>query len=333
MSPLSLIGAMKDALGFYAGRAPFRLTAYVLVVCGVLIFVTIFLLPPAGFPKGALVEIPENASFGETAILLKEQNIITSSFFLRALARVSGADRKIDAGRYLFEEPENLISILIRLAKGEHGLPSTRVTFPEGISVRQMGSILKNSLAGFDENAWLAKAGPFEGYLFPDTYNFYKDAPIDEVIARMQDNFEERTEELKAETEALGVSWSGIVIMASLIEKEANTEEDRHIVSGILWSRIEEGVALQVDAVFPYIRENPDHIPNGDDPDIESPYNTYLNRGLPPGPIANPGLEALDSALHPTATDYFYYLTGNDGNMYYAESFEGHKRNRELYLD
>lgn len=325
--------AMKDVLHMHVGRAPLRIRAGALIALLGISFVIYFLLPPTNFPKGILVEIPKNASFGEVADLLEAQNVVTSSFLLRVGARITGSDKEIDAGKYLFEEGVTLPTVLGRLSRGDHGLPVVRVTFPEGTSVREMGSILKNSLAGFDEHAWVATTESMEGYLFPDTYTFYKDGDMQEIITRMRENFDTRTKELQEEAKSLGMSFSDVVTMASLIEKEANTEVDRHIVSGILWSRIEEGVALQVDAVFPYIRENPDHIPNGDDPEVESPYNTYLNRGLPPGPITNPGLDALDSALHPKDTEYFYYLTGRDGKMYYAESFEGHKRNREQYLD
>lgn len=328
-----LIRSALQATELHLVRQPRRYALYALAVVAVVALAVLLFLPPLYFPRGALLTIPENASFKETADLLEEKNVIRSSFTLRVLARLSGSDRSINAGRYLFETPESVITVLLRLSKGAHGLPSVRVTFPEGISVREMGAILRAQLANFDEAAWLEAAGQYEGYLFPDTYSFYKDSSLSEVIARMRENFTKRTEALRVEAQERNVSFDDLVIMASLIEKEANTEEDRHIVSGILWSRIEEGVALQVDAVFPYIRENPDHIPNGDDPETESPYNTYLNRGLPPGPISNPGLEALDSALNPTETDYFYYLTGKDGNMYYAEDFEGHKRNRAQYLD
>jgi len=333
MLSLTLLRAIWNALLLHAGRTPIRLLTCTLAfvmffsVAGYLFF------PPAHFPKGALIDVPESASFGEIALLLEENNIVSSSFALRVIARLLGNDREVDAGRYLFETPQNMFAILTRLSSGEHGLPLVRATFPEGASVREMGSILKKTLAGFDEVAWVTATKDLEGYLFPDTYNFYKDGDMQEIISRMRENFDTRTKELQAEAADKGMSFDDVVIMASLIEKEANTEEDRHMVSGILWSRIEAGVALQVDAVFPYIRGNPDHIPHGDDPELESLYNTYLYRGLPPGPITNPGLDTLDAALRPTETDYFYYLTGNDGKMYYAEDFEGHKRNRVLHLD
>jgi len=333
MPSLPSIGAVVCALRLYVGRVPRRLAAYAAIALMLIIALWILFVPAFGFVRGALVTIPEDATFAEAAMELESANIISSSFVFRVIARLSGADREIHAGRYLFERPEGLVAVLIRLANGEHGLPSVRVTFPEGTSTKEMGAMLRDTLAGFDQSAWERETRLLEGTLFPDTYDFYKDASIAEVIARMQENFSKRTKALAEEAAAAGKDFDELLIMASIIEKEANTEEDRHIVSGILWSRIEEGVALQVDAVFPYIRGNPDHIPNGDDPELVSPYNTYLNRGLPPGPITNPGLDALDAALHPTETDYFYYLTGKDGKMYYAKSFEEHKRNREQYLD
>jgi UPF0755 protein len=330
---LSYLRAMWNALLLHAGRTPIRLTGFTLTILVLLGIASFLYFPPASFPRGALIEVPEDASFGEIAVLLEEKNVVSSSFVLRVFARLSGNDREVDAGTYLFETPQTVFAILARLSQGDHGLPLVRVTFPEGMSTREMGIVLSKTLAGFNETEWAGATKDLEGYLFPDTYNFFKDAPVEELIVRMQENFEERTKKLQEEAVTRAIRFEDMVTMASLIEKEANTEESRHIVSGILWSRIEAGVALQVDAVFPYIRGNPDHIPNGDDPELESPYNTYLNRGLPPGPITNPGLDALDAALHPTETDYFYYLTGTDGVMYYAEDFEGHKRNVELHLD
>lgn len=333
MSKLPSLGAIATAFEFHVMRAP-RRTLAVSIVVSIALFALAFIFgAPSGFPQGALIEIPEDASFGEAADLLEEQGIISSSFLLKAAARILGEDRDIHAGRYLFEHPQGMLRVLSRLTNGEHGLPSVRVTFPEGTSVREMGVMLSETLAGFDAKEFERQATGLEGYLFPDTYDFYKDASVEEVIERMQENFTTRTKELRAEADKRGLNFEELVTMASIIEKEANTETDRHIVSGILWSRIEEDVALQVDATFGYIRGISGYVPNGDDPEIESPYNTYLNRGLPPGPITNPGLDAIDAALNPTATDYFYYLTGRDGKMYYAKSFEEHKRNREQYLD
>jgi len=329
MRAVLFIRALSDVCWFHIVRTP-RVHAAIVTGALIALFLAfLFLIPPGGFPNDRVIVINEGESFGELASSLERENIVRSAFALRVLARLTGTDDTVNTGRYLFQNPIGSAAVLSRLATGEHGIPTVRVTFPEGTSVREMGKILEGAIAGFNEASWEATAKGKEGYLFPDTYDFFKDATIEEILNRMRDNFDARTKDIQLEISEKGLHLDRIIIMASLIEKEANTEEDRHLVSGILWSRIEEGVALQVDAVFPYIRKNPDHVPNGDDPELESPYNTYLNRDLPPGPITNPGLDAIDAALHPTATDYFYYLTGVDGKMYYAESFEEHKTNQQ----
>jgi UPF0755 protein len=121
--------------------------------------------------------------------------------------------------------------------------------------------------------------------------------------------------------------------MASILEREANNPEDMRIVAGILWNRLDIDMPLQVDAVFGYIRQENGYTPTAEDLQLDSPYNTYRNRGLPPTPISNPGLDALLAAVQPEETPYLYYLTGRDGKMYYGRTFEDHKRNRALYLD
>ncbi len=325
---LKAIPSSLVAVGLHLVRQPRRYMLILLIAILSLWVFLLFLIPPRGAVYPALVVVEENVSFRTTARVFKEQKLVRSALMLEALARSTGTDRQVNAGLYLFEKPQSLVGVWFRLITGIHGVPTMRVTFPEGASTYEMGAILQKNIPNFDKDTWQEKAGPLEGYLFPDTYDFYVDVTIPEILEQMQENFAVRTKQVQSEALLEGKNWEDIVTMASLIEKEANTEEDRHLVSGILWSRIEEGVALQVDAVFPYIRQNPSHVPNGDDPEVDSPYNTYLNRGLPPGPISNPGLEALDAALHPTETDYFYYLTGKDGKMYYAENFEAHKQNQ-----
>ncbi len=120
--------------------------------------------------------------------------------------------------------------------------------------------------------------------------------------------------------------------MASLLEKETKADEDRRIVSGILWHRIDIGMALQVDAVFGYIKGIDTYHPTAADLEIKSPYNTYLNRDLPPGPIGNPGKDALLAALMPEPSSYLYYLTDESGALHYAATFDEHKANKAKYL-
>ncbi len=305
-------------------------------VLAVLVFIIlpawILVVPGANFPRNALIEVQEEASVAETAAILENQSIIGHALVFRALARLTGADTEVKAGRYLFTAPEGVAVVLYRLVHGISGIDAIKVTVPEGMTVRQMSTVLEEALPGFDTQEFVEEAEPLEGYLFPDTYSFFADATPHEVIERMQGNFDERTENLRAEAEERGLDWNEIVIMASLVEKEANTPEDRRLVAGVLWNRNKEGMALQVDAVFGYIKGVDTYHPSGADLEIDSLYNTYLYPGFPPGPIGNPGLDAIEAALIPTSSENFYYLTGTDGRTYYSETFEEHKKNKERYL-
>ena len=174
-----------------------------------------------------------------------------------------------------------------------------RVTIPEGFNVRQIAERLEE--AGlFPAEEFIKLAQSEEGYLFPDTYEFYGHARPEEVILRMKENFLKKAGEVSPDA----------VIMASLLEEEAAQTEDRKIISGILWKRLGAEFPLQVDA----------------EP------GTYEYLGFPPSPITNPGLDAIEAALHPAASPYWYYLSDKEGNTHYAKTFEEHKQNRLKYL-
>lgn len=312
-----------------------RMCAYIVVVLllvlGVLGYCTL-IDARNDFPVGSLVTVEDGATSGETIALLEERGIIKSAFVLKVLARITGADRDIHSGRYLFTTPIGAAEVLYRLSHGISGVDVVRVTFPEGITAREMSSELKERLPGFNSAEFLTRTEAYEGYLFPDTYDFYADVSPEEVLIRLRSAFEVKKSTLTAEILSSERSFEDVVIMASLIEREATSLDERRTIAGILWKRLDNDMALQVDAVFGYIKGRSTYSPSLEDLEIESPYNTYRNRGLPPTAISNPGLDSLRAALTPIETPYFYYLTGTDGAMHYAEDFEGHKENRELYL-
>ena len=231
----------------------------------------------------------------------------------------------------MFNEPVSIFSLLSRFTKGEFGFKPVKVTVAEGLTVKKIAELflaVKPSSGGltakifenFDKEEFLEKTEKLEGYLFPDTYLFLPFAETEQIIGTMTDNFKNKAGDIGRD----------IVIMASLIEKEVPDSDDRKIVSGILWKRLKLGMALQVDAVFPYITGKQKVL--SDDLKIDSPYNTYLHKGLPPGPIANPGLDAIIAARNPQETSYLYYLSGNDGKTHFAKTFSEHLRNKEKYL-
>ena len=148
----------------------------------------------------------------------------------------------------------------------------------------------------------------------------------------MRANFNTKIASSSRDIVASGHTLSDIVIVASLIEKEARTIANKRIVAGILWNRLALGMPLQVDAVFGYIFNRDTYSPSFEDLKVDSPYNTYTHTGLPPGPISNPGFDSIDATLHPTKTDYLYYLTGSDNLMHYATTYAGHQTNQRTYL-
>ena len=206
-----------------------------------------------------------------------------------------------------------------------------RVTIPEGFNVRQIGERLEE--AGlFPAEDFIKLAQRKEGFLFPDTYEFYGHAKPEDVISKMKENFDRKLSPYLPEAEREGKTLHEIIIMASLLEEEAKTTEDKKIVAGILWKRLGSGAALRVDATLTYVTGRASHELTDADLKLNSPYNTYRYPGLPLAPISNPGLETIDSALHPASSTYWFYLSDKDGKLHYARTFEEHKANRLKYL-
>ncbi len=293
----------------------------------------VFLSPPKDFPAGHIVTIEEGLPVSGIAHSLAEQNLIRSPLAFEFMARLTGDQNELKSGKYIFAEPTALVGLYSRIANGEFGITATRVVIIEGARVREIGRQIKAEFPDFDEELFVLEALPLEGYLFPDTYFLYPDVTPHDLIELMYANFEERKKEVDADIRASGRPFPDILTMASLLEKEARSLSEKRMIAGILWNRIEADMPLQVDAVFGYINDVPIYSPLFEDLEVESPYNTYRNRGLPPGPIGNPGIASIRAAATPTDSEYLYYLTGRDGNMYYAKTFEEHKRNRARYLD
>lgn len=281
----------------------------------------------------AVVSIKRGSSASDAAKILSDASIISHPIFLRIVLRLSGTGSSVQAGSYRFEKPENLFIIARRITTGIYGLPSVRITVTEGTSVRTIAARVAGMFPSVSEKEFRAAGEKHEGYLFPDTYFFMISASAESIVAEMRKNFDEKIALLSDEITKSGHSLSDIVIMASLIEKEVRTDASRRMVAGILWNRLAIGMPLQVDAVFGYIFDRDTYSPSLSDLSVDSPYNTYKYKGLPSGPIGNPGIESIKAVLHPTKTDYLYYLTGKDGVMRYAKTFAEHQANRRKYLD
>lgn len=288
--------------------------------------------PPDDFPSGVPIEVPPGAPLEKIANIFESENLVRSGFWLKNLVVLFGSGRSAQAGEYLFEKPANVFSVAWALARGRFGFELARITVPEGTPMSAIPVLFDTRFTRFSSEGFLRAALGKEGYLFPDTYFFPVNVSSEAVVSAMLDNFDAKYARIEREEHTFGRSRSEIVIMASLLEEEARTTESRRIIAGILWKRFDMNMLLQVDAVFPFIIGKNTYQLTRDDLTYDSPYNTYRYRGLPPGPITNPGLDALTAAVMPIATSYLYYLSDREGNMHYAKTFEEHVRNKEQYL-
>lgn len=299
------------------------------VLIGVLLF---FWMPPFNFPQGEKITVESGSSLGQVSLTLKERNIIRSRIVFEFCMISTRGDKNVSAGDYLFKEPANACTIASRIARGISGIPAVKVTIPEGMSNVRAAEVLARVLSKFDAQIFIADTQTLEGYLFPETYFFSPTATAEDVKQIMSVQFEKKIKLLRPEIETSGRTLEDIVIMASILEKEAQTPEDQALVSGILWKRIKLGMPLQVDAPFYYLLGKESSELTQTDLAMKSGYNTYKNKGLPIGPIGNPGLGALRATIAPTPSPYLYYLSDKDNVIHYAKNFEEHKANKMKYL-
>jgi UPF0755 protein len=288
--------------------------------------------PPSNSPSGFFLAVPKGATLSETAAQLEEQLLIRSPFWFKVFGTLFDGKHGVKAGDYFLSKPLAVVPLAWRLTHGTYRLTPVRITIPEGTNNRQMALLLAKALPRFSTPRFLELAKDREGYLFPDTYDFLPNADERVVIAALTAAFEKRLAPLQERISGFGRPLADIVNMAALLEEEARTEETRRTVAGILWKRLDKGMLLQVDAVFPYIfGDRPYDLTDGDLL-VDSRYNTYKYLGLPPTAISNPGFSAILAAMMPIETSYFYYLSDKEGNMHYAATHDEHLANRRQYL-
>ncbi|MGE5540893.1 MAG: endolytic transglycosylase MltG [Bacillota bacterium] len=321
-----------DALRLHLARLGYL---YVILLAVVLILGSgwlLFVSAPSAFPINTVIDIPRGQSVSKASYELQSQNIVRSPLVFKIAARLMGGSHGVQSGKYAFNKPVNAIRIAWNLTHGISGIPTIRVTFPEGTTVRQMGKILGERIPGFSEERFDEIALPAEGYLFPDTYFFLPDTTEAAAMDIMRANYDAHAQDLGDAITAFGKPEREVIIMASLLEAEGKTTDDRRTIAGILWHRLALGMPLQVDATFGYVHGVSGYAPTASDLKEKSAYNTYLYKGLPPAPINNPGEEAIRAAVTPIQTEYLYYLTGTDGTMHYAKTLAEHVENQRKYL-
>ncbi len=292
---------------------------------------------------GKSIYIPPKTNLKIIADNLEKEGIIRSSFFLRAYLILTNNNTRVRAGVYNFYGNLNIIDVAEILIKGGKGII---ITFPEGLTMTEIEDILNSK--GLNVNIHKFKLKDFgnleiikyfpaeaslEGFLAPDTYEFFKEEKEKEIIYKFLKNFEKKF--LPLFLKYPEVNYYEKLILASILEKEAKYYDDMKIIAGILENRLKIDKKLEVDATiaYPRCKKYPcDWKIKSSDLKIDSPYNTYLNKGYPPTPISNPGLNAIKAALEPIKTDYLYYITNNEGKAIFSKTLKEHQKNINKFL-
>lgn len=256
---------------------------------------------------------------------LQDARLIKDQFIFILLIKQLGLDGNMQAGDYKLTPsltPEDIARIMTK------GSLDVWVTITEGKRASEIAEILQNKIPTYDAT-WKTKLIEEEGYLFPDTYLFPHDATIEQVLSIMKNNFEKKYAQA-SQNQTSKLSKPEAVILASIVEREGRSPEGMKMIASVLENRLSIGMALQADATIQYALGNTFNwwpTPTAQNLKIDSPYNTYRNPGLPPTPIANPGLAALNAVLSPANTNYFYYISDSKGVLHFARTLDEQNAN------
>lgn len=283
-----------------------KFISYIIIFC---LFISIIIFFP--FKKeNVIFHISSGQSVNSIASELNDKDIINNNFLFKLFIKLINNGKGIALGDYLINKNSPVWSIAWQLGNGNHNIKPIKITIIEGLTNEEIADIFKSKIPSFNKDLFLSSVKDKQGYLFPDTYFFFPLDTNEEIIKKMNDNFNKRIKNLENRISLSGKSLKEIITMASILEGEAKGKEDVKIISGILWKRISLGMPLQVDV----------------------DKWTYQNEGLPNTPLNNPGLMSIEASINPEESSYLYYIHGKDGQVHYANSFESHKVNINNYL-
>ncbi|MDA8431009.1 MAG: endolytic transglycosylase MltG [Geobacteraceae bacterium] len=324
-------------------KAIFTTVVRILLALLLVWYLICLFVPPGDGSKVRVISFPSGSGIRKLANELKAGGIIRSSWHFILVTRLRGQAHRLKAGDYRFNDAMTPAMILRKLVAGD--VDFRRFALPEGYSIYQAAELLDQK-GYFNKTSFLEKCRDTallrrlglheptaEGYLYPATYNLARNGNEEQLIGQMVAQFKKKYAELTRGTGGVsGLSRHQIVTMASLIEKEAVSPEEKPLIASVFYNRLRIGMPLQSDPTAVYgVRAFGGKVSKAD---IErrSPYNTYLIKGLPPGPIGNPGIEAIQAALHPACTPYLYFVARQDGTHQFSCSLEEHNRAVSRYL-
>lgn len=308
-------------------------------------------LRPSQDKTNIIFVIEEGQGVNKISEGLFESGLIKNKLAFETYAWLWGKENKFIAGRHNLNKTLT-IRQLTKYLTTEASPRERDITIIEGWNLKQIGQYLENE--GIVSNAdfldYVSKVTPelksnyqfledldngdsLEGYLFPDTYRIFNKATTSEIVGKMLNNFDQKlTTDLREEIARQGKTIEEVVILASIVEKEVATDEDRKIVAGIFQKRLRDSYPLQSDATVNYVTGKGLVQPTREDTQIDNRYNTYKYLGLPPGPICNPGISSIMAVIYPNQTPYYYFLTTPDDQVIYSKTYNEHLQNKQKYL-
>ncbi len=310
---------------------------------------------PSSDPSQVLFVVNQGETASTIAERLEREKLISNSLLFRVMAKLRGIDSHIEAGAYQLRRNMTTNEILDELAQSRYA--GSTVTIPEGWRAEEIADLLQRrgivkrsefmalvNAAGFDADFLRSRplGASLEGYLFPDTYRVPPGITAEEIIQLMLKNFGQRFNSTMREQAAKsGLSIHEVVTLASIVEREAVVPQERPVIASVYLNRLKANMLLQADPTVQYAvaNANPDDVDQGywkkmltiADLKIDSPYNTYRYKGLPPGPIANPGLASIEAVLEPAKTEYLYFVATENGTHVFAKTLEEHNQNVAKY--
>lgn len=299
------------------------------------LFILLCVLLAANFAvakeQAVLITVQKGDGMRAVASELYEKKLINSKSLFILYALITGRAHLFKPGVYSFSPPQSFSELVKTLVSGDR--QEVTVVIPEGLTVREIDKLLsdkgiigQHALIAFDKQS----GQKLEGFLFPDTYKFFLDSSVEDVVKKFFDNFNQKAQPLLS---SYGPNSYERLILASLLEKEVPDFEERKIVAGIILKRLASKWPLQIDATICYIKVGECHPLTTLDLKIDSPYNTYVYKGLPPTPIANPGLSAIEAALNPKKNSFWFYLSDpKTGKTIFSRTLDEHNQNRVRYL-
>lgn len=309
----------------------------ILLGTALLWFVSVNSAPPDDFPVGEAIIIEPGTGVRTITEQLAEARVVRSPMLLYYVLTFNHDPSQVKASSYVFSEPLDVFAVATRLTEGDFDTDLIRFTHIEGERLELLAARAEEAFPNFNAARFLEIAEGQEGFLFPDTYFLPPDFTEEQMFALMRETLDENLAPYAEAIAAHPLDEREIIILASIVEREANTPESMGLVAGILLNRLDIGMALQADATIEYVLEDPLHqLAPGELAanlrEVDSPYNTYLYPGLPPTPIGNPGMTSILAVLEPTPSNYLYYITDDTGVFHYAENYDEHLRNINRYL-